>query len=310
MSLNNLKKRITSTQKTAQITRAMQMVAAAKYNRISKDARSYAVYAKKLRELVSDVVSVHIEDLISTEDQSTESGLIDFRDLLEQRPIKKTGFLVITTSQGLAGSYNNSILQQIDKIFKQYNKEEIVVLAMGTPIVEYCREQGYEVAYEMHSVSDRPDFIEVQSIVRKATEMFHDKVFDALYVCYNRHVNAIHYEFKNEQILPILGLQEERDEPVDDGPLLDFIIEPSADGLLDVLLPQYAESQIYGAIIHAKAAEHGTRMTTMQSATENAQSMIDDLQQSYNQQRQLRVTNEIIEIVSGANAQNETKGGN
>lgn len=310
MSLNNLKKRITSTQKTAQITRAMQMVAAAKYNRISKDARSYAVYAKKLRELVSDVVEVHIEDLITTGDQSTESGLIDFRDLLEQRPVKKTGFLVITSSQGLAGSYNNSVINEVEQIFKQYNKDEVVVLAMGTPIVEYCREEGYEVAYEMHTVSDRPDFIEVQSIVRKATELFHDRVFDALYVCYNRHINAIQHEFKNEQILPVMDLHDEREDSVEEGPLLDFIIEPSADGLLDVLLPQYAESQIYGAIIHAKAAEHGARMTTMQSATENAEEMIDELQQSYNQQRQLRVTNEIIEIVSGANAQNETKGGN
>lgn len=152
----------------------------------------------------------------------------------------------------------------------------------------------------MHDISDRPTFEEVQTIVKRAVELFKQQVFDALYVCYNHHISAISMQFRAEQILPLTDF-DLLDE-VEETQVIDYLIEPSQSALLDVLLPQYAESQIFGAIIDAKTAEHASRMNAMRSATENANELIAQMKQKYHQQRQLKVTNEILEIINGANA--------
>ncbi|WP_124057532.1 ATP synthase F1 subunit gamma [Vaginisenegalia massiliensis] len=306
MSLNELKKRIDSTSKTAQITNAMRMVSAAKYNRMAQDAKTYFLYAERVRKMVAHVAKSQLDLLSEGEPiQESETNYVDFHDMLVTRPIKKTGYLIISSDKGLAGSYNSSVIKSTHQMLTQdhKSKDEVVVLAIGEPIAKYCRDEGYEVAYELHGVSDRPEFMEVQSIVKKAVDLFKRQVFDALYVCYNHHVNAATLQFRADQVLPLTELDIEEDEETDSRHLTyDYLVEPSEEELLDVLLPQYAESQIYGAIIDAKTAEHGSRMNAMSSATENANEMIAQLKQTYNQQRQLKVTNEIIEIISGANA--------
>ncbi|MCW6658863.1 ATP synthase F1 subunit gamma [Aerococcaceae bacterium NML191292] len=305
MSLNELKKRIESTKKTAQITNAMQMVSAAKYNKMAQDARTYFEYAKKVKRMVSHVAKTQLEmldDGVPIQDDGIH--YIDFHDMLIERPIKRTGYLIISSDKGLAGGYNTSVIKATEAMLQQdhQTKDEAVIFAIGEPIAKYCREEGYEVVYEMHDISDRPTFEEVQAIVKKAVDLFKQQVFDALYVCYNHHISAISSQFRADQVLPVTDLEwEEADEEM---AVSDYLIEPSQTELLDVLLPQYAESQIFGAIIDAKTAEHASRMNAMRAATDNAKELIEQMKQKYNQQRQLKVTNEILEIINGANALN------
>ncbi|HJF17258.1 MAG TPA: ATP synthase F1 subunit gamma [Globicatella sulfidifaciens] len=307
MSLNQIKKRIDSTRKTAQITKAMQMVSASKYNKMVQTSSRYFTYGQKLKKMVARLGKQQfdlLDDGVPMDVNEVKD--IDFHDMLIERPIKKTGYLIITSDKGLAGGYNHSILKATETMFKQdhQDKSEVVVLAIGEPIAKFCRDEGYEVAYEIHNLTDHPSFFEVSKIVKKAVELFKEQVFDALYVCYNHHLNPMTSQFRAEQILPItdLELEEELENTETE---VEFLIEPSETELLDVLLPQYAESQIYGAIIDAKTSEHASRMSAMRSATDNAEEMIENLKQQYNQKRQLKVTNEIIEIISGAQALND-----
>lgn len=306
MSLNQIRKRIDSTQKTAQITKAMQMVSASKYNKMVQISNHYFEYAKKVKKMVA-LLGKQQFDLLDdgTPMDVDEVKDIDFHDMLIERPIKKTGYLIITSDKGLAGGYNHSIIKATDTMLKEdhLDKSEVIVLAMGEPVVKYCREEGYEIADELHNMSDQPSFMEVSTIVKKAVELFKNQVFDALYVCYNHHINAMTSQFRADQVLPISDLDLEEEIEASTIPV-EFVIEPSQNAVLDVLLPQYAESQIYGAIIDAKTSEHASRMSAMRSATDNAQEMIETLKQQYHQQRQVKVTNEILEIINGANALN------
>lgn len=306
MSLNQIRKRIESTKKTAQITNAMRMVSASKYNKMVQVSSSYFAYAQRVKNMVA-IMGKQQFDLLDdgVPMDVDESRDIDFHDMLVERPIKRTGYLIITSDKGLAGGYNNSILKATDLMLKEDHADpsEVVVLAIGEPIAKYCREQGYEIAYELHHLTDQPSFLEVSTIVRKAVDLYKNQVFDALYVCYNHHINAMTSQYRADQVLPVTDLELE--EEIESSTLpVDFLIEPGQDAVLDVLLPQYAESQIYGAIIDAKTSEHASRMGAMQSATDNANEMIDQLKQTYHQQRQIKVTNEILEIINGASALN------
>lgn len=310
MALNQIRKRIESTKKTAQITNAMRMVSGAKYNRMVNEFGHYFDYSQKIKKMVAMLAKQQFDLLESQGHEEYTAEDIHFQDLLIERPIKKTGYLIITADKGLAGSYNSSILKATETMLSQdhVSKDEVVILAIGAPIVKFCKQEGYTVAFEQQHLSDNPSFIEVAPIVKKAVELFKNEVFDALYVCFNHHINAMSMQFRADQILPITNLEIQEDLSTSMQPT-DFIFEPNQTDILDVLLPQFAESQIYGAILDAKLSEHSSRMNAMRSATDNANAMIDELKQAYHQQRQLKVTNEILEIIGGANALHEQSGG-
>ena len=147
-------------------------------------------------------------------------------------------------------------------------------------------------------LTDQPTFEEVRKIVTTATTMYQNEVFDELYVCYNHHVNSLTSQFRVEKMLPITDLDPSEATSYEQ----EYLLEPSPEAILDQLLPQYAESLIYGAIIDAKTAEHAAGMTAMKTATDNAQNIISDLTISYNRARQGAITQEITEIVAGAAA--------
>lgn len=311
MSLNELKKRIDSTSKTAQITKAMQMVSASKYNRMVQNSKNYDVYAEKVKRMVAHVGKQQFDLLDNgTPIESDLTNYVDFHDMLLTRPVKKVGYLIIASDKGLAGSYNSSVLKSVETMLKQdhENPEEIVVLAIGEPIVRFCKEHQYEVVHELHHLSDSPSFTDVQKLVRTAVDLFKQQVFDALYVCYNHHLGPLSFQFRADQILPVSEL-ELADAVEAAETQTEYLIEPNESAVLDRLLPQYAESQIYGAILDAKTTEHASRMNAMRSATDNAKDMIEDLQQEFHQMRQVKVTNEILEIINGANALDQNKEG-
>lgn len=309
-SLNVIKGKINSTKNTAQITNAMRMVSAAKYNRIAEDAGVFFVYLQRLRRMIADLASSQIDALEADPTGQTSSHDIDFNKMLIERPIKRVGYIIISSDKGLAGNYNSSLFSAVEQMLDETHdqKEKAVILAIGEPGATHFERLGYEVAHATYDISDQPTFTEVQSIVRRAITYYEDEKFDALRILYNHHVNALHHEFHIDNVLPLATdqLKQEDTRSVE----TDYIIEPDANTVLDILLPQYAQSQIYGAILDAKSAEHASRMNAMQAATDNANEIVGDLTLQYNQMRQLQVTNDILDIINGANAIEQEEEGN
>ena len=169
----------------------------------------------------------------------------------------------------------------------------------ASKIRQITTDRNMNVAFELRGLEDQPSFEQVGKIISKAVGMYQNELFDELYVCYNHHVNSLSSEVRVEQMLPIADLDPNESEG---HVLTKFELEPDRDTILDQLLPQYAESLIYGAIVDAKTAEHAAGMTAMQTATDNAKNVINDLTIQYNRARQAAITQEITEIVGGASA--------
>ncbi|MGX7173607.1 F0F1 ATP synthase subunit gamma [Enterococcus ratti] len=295
-SLNEIKTRIASTKKTSQITRAMQMVSASKLTKSEASSQKFQIYANKVREIVTHLTATQLNDIAS----DNPRGDINYNSMLISRPVKKTGYIVITADGGLVGGYNSSILKQTMSILEEDHRspDDYVMIAIGGIGADFFKARGINLAYELRNLSDQPSFDEVRKIVGMATTMYQNEVFDELYVCYNHHINSLTSQFRVEKMLPISDLDPEEAKTFDQ----EYIFEPSKEEILAQLLPQYAESLIYGAIVDAKTAEHAAGMTAMKTATDNAATIIDDLTISYNRARQGAITQEITEIVAGASA--------
>ena len=288
VSLNDIKTKIASTKNTSQITNAMQMVSAAKLGRSEEAARNFQVYAQKVRKLLTDIL--HGNGAGS----STNPMLIS-------RPVKKTGYIVITSDRGLVGGYNSSILKAVMELKEEYHPDGkgFEMICIGGMGADFFKARGIQPLYELHGLADQPSFDEVRKIISKTVEMYQNELFDELYVCYNHHVNTLTSQMRVEQMLPIVDLDpNEADEDYS----LTFELETGREEILEQLLPQFAESMIYGAIIDAKTAENAAGMTAMQTATDNAKKVINDLTIQYNRARQAAITQEITEIVAGASA--------
>ena len=286
-SLNEIKVKIASTKKTSQITGAMQMVSAAKLTKSEQNAKSFQIYAQKVRAITTD--------LIGSEMSSGSSN-----PMLIKRPVKKTGYIVITSDKGLVGGYNSSILKSVMQMLKDEHgqADDYVIIALGGMGADFFKARGINVSYELRGLSDQPSFDEVRKIVNQSVSLYQQELFDELYVCYNHHVNSLTSQVRVEKMLPISDIDENEATPNRQP----FELEPDRDTILAQLLPQYAESMIYGSIIDAKTAEHAAGMAAMQAATDNAKNVINDLTIQYNRARQAAITQEITEIVAGASA--------
>ena len=288
VSLNDIKTKIASTKNTSQITNAMQMVSAAKLGRSEEAARNFQVYAQKVRKLLTDIL------------HGNGSGG-STNPLLISRPVKKTGYIVITSDRGLVGGYNSSILKAVMELKEEYHPDGtgFEMICIGGMGADFFKARGIQPLYELRGLADQPSFDEVRKIISKTVEMYQNELFDELYVCYNHHVNTLTSQMRVEQMLPIVDLDpNEADEDYS----LTFELETGREEILEQLLPQFAESMIYGAIIDAKTAENAAGMTAMQTATDNAKKVINDLTIQYNRARQAAITQEITEIVAGASA--------
>ena len=308
----DINRRIASTKKTGQITSAMQMVSGAKLSQIEKNSIAYQQYTNKIREIVTHLAASQL--IASARQKSTAKAAeatngtsqkslrhdITLSNLLVERPIKKTGYLVITSDRGLVGAYNSSILKAMVEMISENHKsaDEYAILAVGGTGADFFKARQMNLSYEYRGVSDVPSFNEVREIIKTAVAMYDSGVFDELYVCYNHHVNSLTSAFRAEKMLPITDLDVSEVTDKDQ----EYITEPSVDDALDAILPQYAESLIYGALLDSKTAEHSASMTAMKSATDNANNLISDLSIKFNRARQAQITTEITEIVGGAAA--------
>lgn len=304
-SIQEVKRKISSTKKTGQITTAMQMVSTAKLNQIQKHTTTYQVYASKIRNVITHLAASHLLDDVEAP-EIVEEGEVNSLAMLQQRPVKKTGLVVITSDRGLVGSYNSNVIKQTMGLISKnhHSKDDIEIVAIGGTGADFFKKRGYDIVYEYRELSDVPTFREVRPIVRAILKMFESEKFDELFVCYNHFVNSLTSTFRGEQMLPIsaenLG-SEGLSDTNDSGYNLEYDTEPSEDAILEVILPQYAESLLYGAMLDAKTSEHASSSTAMRSASDNANDIIAGLELQYNRARQSAITTEITEI-TGAQA--------
>lgn len=286
-SLSEIKGKIISTQKTSHITGAMQMVSAAKLTKSEQAAKDFQVYASKIRQITTDLLK---SELVNGSKNP----------MLAARPVKKTGYIVITSDKGLVGGYNSKILKAMMDLIEEHHQDgNYAIIAIGGIGADFFKARGMNVVFELRGLEDQPSFEQVGNIIAKSVEMYKNELFDELYVCYNHHVNSLTSQVRVQQMLPIAEL--DADEAAEEG-VSGFELEPNRELILEQLLPQYTESLIYGAIVDAKTAEHAAGMTAMQTATDNAKNVINDLTIQYNRARQAAITQEITEIVAGANA--------
>ena len=286
-SLSEIKGKIISTQKTSHITGAMQMVSAAKLTKSEQAAKDFQVYASKIRQITTDLLK---SELVNGSKNP----------MLAARPVKKTGYIVITSDKGLVGGYNSKILKAMMDLIEEYHQDgNYAIIAIGGIGADFFKARGMNVVFELRGLEDQPSFEQVGNIIAKSVEMYKNELFDELYVCYNHHVNSLTSQVRVQQMLPIAEL--DADEAAEEG-VSGFELEPNREMILEQLFPQYTESLIYGAIVDAKTAEHAAGMTAMQTATDNAKNVINDLTIQYNRARQAAITQEITEIVAGANA--------
>ncbi|WP_409290686.1 ATP synthase F1 subunit gamma [Peribacillus sp. SCS-37] len=281
-SLRDIKNRITSTKKTSQITKAMEMVSAAKWNRAVQNAKSFEPYMDKIQEVAASVAA-------------GSQGVN--HSMLVSRPVKKTGYLVITSDRGLAGAYNSSVLRHVFQTIKQRHKsqDEYAIIAIGRVGRDFFVKRGMKVELEIIGLPDQPSFADITEITGPTVGMFSDGTFDELYMYYNHYVSAIQQDVTERKLLPLTDIAPA-------GKMVSYEFEPSAEDILEVLLPQYAESLIFGAVLDGKASEHAARMSAMKSATDNAKDLINSLSLQFNRARQAAITQEITEIVGGAAA--------
>ncbi len=260
----------------------MQMVSSSKLRRAEQNAKAYVPYMEKIQDVVGAIAA-----------GTKDSG----HPMLMSRPVKKTAYLVIGSDRGLAGAYNSSILRQLQRVINERHKskDEYVIFAIGRVVRDYFVKRDHNVIGSVVALPDQPTFADIKEVARNAVGMFIDGAYDELYMYYNHFESAISQVVTEKKVLPLTDIA-----PSSTNAAYEF--EPSGEAILEVLLPQYAESLIFGALLDGKASEHASRMTAMRSATDNASDLIADLSLQYNRARQAAITQEITEIVGGAAA--------
>ncbi len=284
--LKEVRNRIKSVQSTQQITKAMKMVSAAKLRRAQDAIVQMRPYAKKLQEMLSNIVS------------SGESRLA----LAAERPVEKVLLLVITSDRGLAGAYNANIIklakQNIaERYHAQYTKKNVTIWSIGKKGYEHFLKNNYSVTDTYKDIFLNLKFETVQEAAMAAMKAFENKEFDIVEIVYSEFKNAATQRFVSERFLPIPKIEKKAGTAN-----ADFIFDPNRAELVAELMPKILNTQLYKAVLDANASEHGARMTAMDKASENANELLRTLKISYNRARQAAITTELTEIVSGAAA--------
>lgn len=283
-NLKDLRNRITSVSSTMQITSAMKMVSAAKLSKAQDAITQMRPYAEKLTELLQSLSAT------LTDDQNSKYA--------EQREVNNVLIVAISSNRGLAGAFNTNIIKSTKYIAaNQYKGKNVEVMTIGKKANDILS-KSFDVHKNINDIYDELTYENVAEIAEGLMQQFVDGNYDKIVLVYNQFVNAATQNVQNEQFLPIVPVES------DENVVLDYIYEPSKMEIVLELIPKSLKMQLYKALRDSFASEHGARMTAMHKATDNAQELRDDLKLSYNKARQASITNEILEIVGGAEALN------
>jgi F-type H+-transporting ATPase subunit gamma len=287
--LKEVRNRIKSVQNTQQITKAMKMVSAAKLRRAQDAITQMRPYARKLQEVLSNIVSNGDSDMSSM-------------NLAAERPVEKVLLIVITSDRGLCGAYNANIIKLAKQAIKekyaaQAAKGNVHIWSIGKKGYEHFAKNKYTAADTFKDIFLNLTFENTQACAQAAVQAFEKGEYDVVELVYSEFKNAAMQRFVVERFLPIPKVQKKEGAKKSD-----FIFEPEKGQLVAELMPKILNTQLYKAVLDANASEHGARMTAMDKATENANELLKSLKISYNRARQAAITTELTEIVSGAAA--------
>lgn len=290
-NLKEIRNRITSISSTKQITSAMKMVSAAKLRKAQDAITQMRPYANKLQEIFSNL-----------------SGSIDGNESVyaTEREVKNVLLVSITSNRGLCGGFNNNVIKTAKRLAEtEYKNCNVTVLSIGKKSTDAFKNsplgiKGTLLPRHLETIWDNLNFETSSEIAEKLMNQYKDLHQDKIVLVYNQFKNAAVQEVQAEQFLPVVPPAESKEN----SSATDYIFEPSKEFIIQELIPKSLKTQLYKALLDSQASEHGARMTAMHKATDNANDLMNDLKLVYNKARQASITNEILEIVAGAEALN------
>ena len=306
-NLKDIKNRIQSVQSTQKITRAMKMVAAAKVKKAENTVKSSRPFTTELNSMFKkllDSVGVY-----SAQTLKIKSAIDNYPELLQVRELKTAGLLVITSNKGLAGAYNANVIRKTIQTIKDYEEQGIqtILFVVGqkgvSTLKRKCKGLNCTIAKTYLSIANDPTAEKARMIIEDIADFYVSHKIDKIEVITTRFKNMMSYFVEDWTILPLKGLDDNHIKITDNiiEPLMEF--EPDMHHILLKFVPMYMTNILFQSLLEAQASELASRMTAMSAATSNAEKMIKELSVQYNKSRQFAITQEIIEVVSGANAQ-------
>jgi F-type H+-transporting ATPase subunit gamma len=291
-TVQDLKRRIRSVGNTQKITKAFELVASARLRRAQTRIEALRPYADRMLELMAVTTRA--------------SGSVRL-PLLERREVRRVAVLPVTADRGLAGAFNAQILRRAFALERELRGEglEVVWLAVGRRGRSSLAFRGYELVQSWQGFTERPEYSDAQAVAHRVAELYANQEIDRVVVIYNHFQSALVQEVTTQDLLPIpehvihAGEEDDREEAALRG---DFIYEPEPEEILARLLPVYVETELYRALLESAASEQGARMTAMRNASKNAGELISNLTLAMNRARQAEITQEILEVVAGADA--------
>lgn len=306
-NLKDIKNRILSVESTKKITRAMKMVAAAKVKKSETAVVTSRPYTRELVSMFQKLLNSVTE--FSSNSLKIKSAIDDYPALLKTREIKSIGILVMTSNKGLAGAYNANVVREVLRRIKEYqsNGISVTLFVAGqkgiSALRKKCKELGVPIVKKYFSAIDNPNPMEARDIAEDMAEYFVAEKIDKIEIVTTRFKNMMSYFVEDWPVLPVVGITDVKERITDNmlDPLMEFI--PDKHHILQKIVPMYMTNIFYQALLEAQASELASRMTAMSAATNNAEKMIKELSVEYNKTRQFAITQEIIEVVNGANSQ-------
>jgi F-type H+-transporting ATPase subunit gamma len=291
-TVQDLKRRIRSVGNTQKITKAFELVASARLRRAQTRIEALRPYADRMLELMAVTARA--------------SGSVRL-PLLERREVRRVAVLPVTADRGLAGAFNAQILRRAFALERELRGEglEVLWLAVGRRGRSSLAFRGYELVQSWQGFTERPEYSDAQAVAHRVAELYATQEIDRVVVIYNHFQSALVQQVTTQDLLPIpehvihAGEEDDREEAALRG---DFIYEPEPEEILARLLPVYVETELYRALLESAASEQGARMTAMRNASKNAGELISNLTLAMNRARQAEITQEILEVVAGADA--------
>jgi F-type H+-transporting ATPase subunit gamma len=282
-TLRDLRRRIKSVQGTQQITKAMEMVAAAKLRRAQAKVESSRPYASKMQSML---------------DNLTRASASLEHPLFEKREVNKVALVVITSDRGLCGSYNNNVISEANRFIKCYPPDQVFLIIVGKKGNSYFSKRTCEIRHRYLGLGGDLDLNQVKNMTNDLVNLFLSREVDEIYVTYTKFISPVTHQVVTEKFLNI----ESQVKAEEKESFVDFIFEPDPESIFANLLPTYCMTKVQMALAESFASEHGSRMIAMSNATRNAEDMIDHLTLVMNKLRQATITKEMLEITTGAEA--------
>lgn len=291
-SVREIKRRIVTVENTRHVTKAMEMVAAAKLRRAQQQLNAARPFSARLKAVLGHVAAV--------ERKRRGADVAQLHPLLEERVVKRVCYMVITADRGMAGAYNSNVIHATERILQE-EKRQYDLMTIGRKGRDALQRAGYRIVKDWVFIGDEPHAHDAKEIADLLMDCYLTGKYDEIRFIYNEFISAVTQRVANVVLLPLSGAPDEEDLGEY---YVEYSYEPSPQEVLNALFPRYVENQVFRILLESAASEHGARRTAMRNASDNATELISELTLSFHRARQAAVTREITEIMGGAEALN------